>query len=130
MIFQWNPISNYFIENPKNVVVVHCNAGKGRTGTLISCFLIYSGLADTAKEAITYYGWKRFKHGKGVTQPSQVRYVYYFEQVYKRQIKSPSLKTVEKIVIHTIPQISNSGKVKPYVEILNGTNFELVHKVD
>ena len=55
------------IENPKNVVVVHCNAGKGRTGTLISCYLIYSGLAESAKDAITYYGWKRFRHGRGVT---------------------------------------------------------------
>lgn len=104
-------------------MVVHCNAGKGRTGTLISCFLIYSGLADNAKDAISYYGWKRFKHGKGVTQPSQVRYVYYFEKVYKRLIKSPILKSPEKIIIHTIPELNSSGKCRPYVEILNGTNF-------
>ena len=42
-----------YIDNPKNVVIVHCNAGKGRTGTLISCYLIYSGLSDNAKDAIT-----------------------------------------------------------------------------
>lgn len=45
-----------FIENTKNVVVIHCNAGKGRTGTLISCYLLFSGLAESAQDAITYYG--------------------------------------------------------------------------
>jgi protein tyrosine phosphatase len=41
----------------KNIVIVNCNAGKGRTGTSIACFLMFSGLADNAADAITYYGW-------------------------------------------------------------------------
>ena len=105
------------------MVVVHCNAGKGRTGTLISCYLLYSGLSDNADDAIIYYGWKRFRHGRGVTQPSQIRYVYYFEKVYKGLINSPILKSPEKIVIHTIPEINASGKCKPFIEIVNGTDF-------
>jgi hypothetical protein len=87
---------------------------------------MFSGLADNAKDAMTYYGWKRFSHGRGVTQPSQVRYVYYFEQVYKRLIKSPVLKTPEKIVIYTIPIMNADGYCKPYVEIVNGINFSTV----
>jgi phosphatidylinositol-3,4,5-trisphosphate 3-phosphatase/dual-specificity protein phosphatase PTEN len=55
---------------PHNVVSVHCNAGKGRTGSTISCFLMYSGLSDNFLDAMTYYGQKRFKTGRGVTQPS------------------------------------------------------------
>lgn len=109
--------------NPNNIVIVNCNAGKGRTGTSICCFLMFSGLADTATDAITYYGWKRFIHGRGVTQPSQVRYIHYFEGIYKRMVQSPCIKILEKIVITTIPKISNEG-CTPFIEVLSGRDFE------
>ena len=50
-----------------HIVIANCNAGKGRTGTSIACFLMFSGLAENAADAITYYGWQRFVHGRGVT---------------------------------------------------------------
>jgi len=113
------------IADKENIVIVNCNAGKGRTGTSIACFLMYSGLSENAVDAITYYGWKRFTHGRGVTQPSQVRYVHYFEGVFKRQIQSPSVKILEKIVITTVPNM-NKGGFTPYIEVLNGKDFDMI----
>lgn len=52
-----------------------------------------------------------------------MRYVYYFDQVYKGQICSPILKSPEKIVIHTVPELNANGKCKPFLEIVNGTDF-------
>jgi hypothetical protein len=39
-------------------------------------------------------------------------------------IKSPILKSPEKIVIYTIPEIGN--KVKPYLEVVSGKDFSVV----
>lgn len=48
-------------ENCKNVVITHCLAGKGRTGTIICCYLLYSGRFTTPQQALAYYGKKRYE---------------------------------------------------------------------
>ena len=106
-----------------NIVIVNCNAGKGRTGTSIACFLMFSGLSSNATDAITYYGWRRFEHGRGVTHPSQVRYIHYFEGIFKRMVQSPTMKYLEKIVITTVPKMNSDG-CTPYVEVLSGKDFD------
>jgi len=45
--------------------------------------------------------------------------------VYKRHIQSPCIKKLEKIVITTVPKISNDG-CTPYVEVLSGKDFDLI----
>ena len=37
-----------------NVVVVHCKGGKGRTGTVISAWLVESGQVESAAVCSTY----------------------------------------------------------------------------
>ena len=63
-------VDKFLKESDKNVVGIHCKAGKGRTGVVICCYLVYTELCKTAKEALVYYGKIRTLDGKGVTIPS------------------------------------------------------------
>ena len=64
MLLRW------MLSDVNNVGVVNCDAGKGRTGTFISWFLLYSRRFLVPGEALEYYKRRRFLKGGGVTHPS------------------------------------------------------------
>eukprot|EP01065_Artemidia_motanka_P036149 TRINITY_DN44056_c0_g1_i1.p1 TRINITY_DN44056_c0_g1~~TRINITY_DN44056_c0_g1_i1.p1 ORF type:complete len:821 (+),score=255.45 TRINITY_DN44056_c0_g1_i1:77-2539(+) len=68
-------------QSPEHVIVVHCKAGKGRTGTCICCYLMWAGLEQTAASAMKTFATARTEGGfSGVESPSQARYLGYFER--------------------------------------------------
>ena len=61
---------------------MHCNHGKGRTGTSIIAFMLLIGFFKSAKECLQFYNSKRFnKETYGVDQPCQLRYLNYISEV-------------------------------------------------
>lgn len=57
-------ITLYFLRVPDGVAAIHCKAGKGRTGTMIICYLIFAGLFDNIDMASAHYATHRTKNEK------------------------------------------------------------------
>ena len=88
----------YLTVNPRGVAAIHCKAGKGRTGVMIVCYLLFSGLCDTTDEALAHYAKQRTLNNKGVTIPSQIRYIKYFETFLSANYERPFMKCIPKII--------------------------------
>ena len=88
----------YLTCNPRGVAAIHCKAGKGRTGVMIVCYLIFSGLCRNSDEALAHYARQRTLNNKGVTIPSQIRYVKYFETFLSANFEKPFLNCIPKII--------------------------------
>jgi len=75
------------VDAPKDrVVVVHCKAGKGRSGT-VACSYLISEEGWTVKDALARFTARRMRSGfgAGVSIPSQLRWVGYVERWAKHQ---------------------------------------------
>ncbi|PIA39451.1 hypothetical protein AQUCO_02600120v1 [Aquilegia coerulea] len=65
--------------DPANIAVIHCMAGKGRTGLMVCAYLVYLGMS--AEEALQMYAQRRTINNEGVSIPSQRRYVGYWSKI-------------------------------------------------
>ena len=133
--------------------MIHCKAGKGRTGCVICCYLLYSGEWSSCGEAMSFYaamrrynkkvysppvllgvsisylaywtcryltshicvgcddGMSIHRVSQGVTIPSQIRYIGYFERFLKLGSEMPPKPNLrlQRIVLHGIPTVSKGG---------------------
>jgi len=96
-----------FLQRDKeNVIAVHCKAGKGRTGLMICAYLIFMEYVQNAQDAIDFFNSRRAVNGKGITIPSQLRYLFYFEHFLRKCIGKPYVISIEKF-LKTPDLISN-----------------------
>ncbi|KAL6068005.1 Tensin-3 [Balamuthia mandrillaris] len=110
-------MDSWLSADPLNVSVIHCVGGKGRTGTVIACYLSFKGLFDSPEGALEFFGQMRSSKEKGVTQVAQKRYVRYFGRVLQeRRRLYPQPLYIRRIILPIIPRWKRHG-CRPFVEI-------------
>lgn len=116
-------VEQWLSENEENVCAIHCKAGKGRTGVMICAYLVYTGNYGSADQVLDYYAVQRTYDGKGVTIPSQARYVRYFADFMERgKIRDGSL-FLQRIRLSRVPKNGCTPDFK--ISHISGT--ELFH---
>eukprot|EP00003_Mantamonas_plastica_P013540 TRINITY_DN2361_c1_g2_i5.p1 TRINITY_DN2361_c1_g2~~TRINITY_DN2361_c1_g2_i5.p1 ORF type:complete len:326 (+),score=129.02 TRINITY_DN2361_c1_g2_i5:204-1181(+) len=88
----------------KNIVVVHCKAGKGRAGTMISALMVHIGRFDDPEESLNFFGRQRTSNGKGVTIPSQRRFVHYYGDYLKNGMPRPQTLKLCQFRLYGLPK--------------------------
>ena len=95
-----NWLQDPLVEKGKRVVVVHCKAGKGRSGTVASSYLI-SHEGWEIQDALRQFTERRMRvgFGSGVSIPSQLRWINYVD-LWNKAGKTYIDRPVEVLEIH------------------------------
>lgn len=120
-------VKNWLEANSDNVAAIHCKAGKGRTGVMVCSYIIHAEHCDNAVAALDLYAERRTKDMKGVTIPSQRRYVHYYEKLIKSNIEYHATTILmSSIIIKPTPW---RRKVDYMIVISEGNHVVYEHRI-
>ncbi|RLN83237.1 hypothetical protein BBJ28_00017078 [Nothophytophthora sp. Chile5] len=132
------PLGMYADE--KNLAAIHCLTGKGRTGTVIACYLAWVGRFPNAMESLEYVAEQRQTSVEKLTIPSQrryrsslcvagiarvlmdvppflslstCRYIQYFNNVMDGVKPGSSPLLLRRVIINTIPVFGERRVLEP-----------------
>ncbi|KAG7399215.1 hypothetical protein PHYBOEH_009381 [Phytophthora boehmeriae] len=106
-------IESWLQADEKNLAAIHCLTGKGRTGTVIACYLAWVGEFPNAMESLEYVAEKRGTSVEKLTIPSQRRYIQYFNNVLDGVKPRSSPLLLKRVIINTIPVFSERRVLEP-----------------
>jgi hypothetical protein len=116
-------IESWLDADERNVAVIHCLTGKGRTAALAACVLTWIGEFAAPMEALQYVAERRKTTVDNLTIPSQQRYVQYFANMLDGVKPRSEPLLLRRVIINSIPIFGdncgseNSAGCCPYIQI-------------
>ena len=96
-------IESWLDADEKNVAVVHCLTGKGRSASLLACVLTWLGEFTSPSEALQYIADRRNIAVDFLTIPSQRRYVQYFANMLDGVRPQPHHLLLRRAIMNAVP---------------------------
>ncbi|XP_045885318.1 tensin-like [Micropterus dolomieu] len=113
-------IDTWLNGDSRNVVVLHNKGNRGRTGVVVAAYMHYSNISASADQALDRFAMRRFYEDKAlpVGQPSQRRYVRYFNGLLSGHIKINNKPLfLHHVIMHGIPNFEAKGGCRPFLKI-------------
>jgi|AntRauTorckE5430_2_1112549.scaffolds.fasta_scaffold01002_5 tensin len=113
-------LESWLKADEKNVAVMHCLTGRGRTSTVMSSFLCWMGEAGfvNPNRALEYMAQCKKSDLETLTIPSQRRYVGYFSNMLDGVRPSQPPLVLKRIIMSEAPKVSRTC----YVSLQNYCN--------
>lgn len=118
-------MENWMKADKRNVAVVHCLTGKGRTSTVLAAFLSWMGEAGfgNMNDALTYIARCKQMTPEELTIPSQRRYASYFKNILDGVRPSQPPLLLKRIILSEAPKFAR-GPAREGLELVEGKNVE------
>jgi len=114
-------IESWLQADPKNVAVVHCATGRGRSAVAIASFLAWKGQAETPQRALRFFCKKRKTKPANLLIPSQARYLTYFESIVEGRRPRSEPLVFQRCIVHTVPDFETEREddrcLRPFLQI-------------
>jgi protein-tyrosine phosphatase len=92
----------------RNIAILHCLTGKGRTAVVLACVLTWIGEFSSPMEALNYVAIRKHSNVDALTIPSQRRYIQYFSNVLDGVRPRAEPLLLRRVIMNGIPRYGQS----------------------